>query len=104
MYARASTPINASTNDDLNDIASPLNGRIGDLKEGYVLGRELYEHAWANENRPTYLGNLTNRYDAAAQLWNQRTDKIRAAFAQFRRSKTLPPMEDLGIPRPALIP
>lgn len=104
MYARASTPINAQTSNDLNDIASPLNGRIGDLKEGYVLGREVYEHAWANENRPTYLGNLTNRYDAAAQLWIQRSDAIRGAMAQFRRNKTLPPMESLGIPRPAPIP
>ena len=104
MYARASTPINSQTIEDLNDIASPLNGRIGDLKEGYVLGREVYEHAWANENRPTYLGNLTNRYDNAAQLWIQRSDQLRAAIAQFRRTKTLPSMEQLGIPRPAPVP
>jgi hexosaminidase len=104
MYARASTPVNAQSLEDLNDIASPLNGRINDLKEGYVLGREVYEHAWANENRPTYLGNLTNRYDAAAQLWIQRSDQMRAAIAQFRRSKTLPSMEQLGIPRPAPVP
>ena len=69
-----------------------------------MLGREVYEHAWANENRPTYLGNLTNRYDAAAQLWIQRSDKMRAAIAQFRRNKTLPSMEDLGMPRPAPVP
>lgn len=104
MYARASTPINPQTSEDLNDIASPLNGRIGDLKEGYVLGREVYERAWANENRPTYLGNLTNRYDAAAQLWIQRSDQIHAAMMQFRRNKTLPTMEELGIPRPAPVP
>lgn len=104
MYARASTPINAQTTNDLNDIASPLNGRVGDLKEGYVLGREVYEHAWANENRPTYLGNLTNRYDNAAQLWIQRSDKFRAAIAQFKRNKTLPSMEELGIPRPLPVP
>jgi hexosaminidase len=104
MYARASTPINTNTSNDLNDIASPLNGRIGDLKEGYVLGREVYEHAWANENRPTYLGNLTNRYDAGAQLWIERSEKIRGAMMQFRRNKTLPSMESLGIPRPAIIP
>ncbi|HYW51652.1 MAG TPA: family 20 glycosylhydrolase [Gemmatimonadaceae bacterium] len=104
MYARASTPINAHTSEDLNDIASPLNGRINDLKEGYVLGREVYEHAWGNENRPTYLGNLTNRYDAAAQLWIQRSEQIRGAIAQLRRTKTLPSMEQLGIPRPAPIP
>lgn len=104
MYARASTPVNAQSLEDLNDIASPLNGRINDLKEGYVLGREVYEHAWANENRPTYLGNLTNRYDAAAQLWIQRSDQMRAAIAQFRRSKTLPSMEQLGIPRPGPVP
>ncbi|MBC7844564.1 MAG: beta-N-acetylhexosaminidase [Gemmatimonadaceae bacterium] len=104
MYARASTPINAQTIEDLNDIASPLNGRINDLKEGYVLGREVYEHAWGNENRPTYLGNLANRYDNAAQLWIQRSDQMRAAIAQFRRNKTLPSMEQLGIPRPAPVP
>ncbi len=100
----SSIPINAQTNNDLNDIASSLSGRISDLKEGYVLGREVYEHAWANENRPTYLGNLTNRYDAAAQLWIQRSDRIREAMMQFRRNKTLPPMEELGIPRPVPVP
>ncbi|MCC7052402.1 MAG: beta-N-acetylhexosaminidase [Gemmatimonadaceae bacterium] len=104
MYARASTPVNANTRNELMDIVSPLNGRIGDLKEGYVLGREVYEHAWANENRPTYLGNLTNRYDNAAQLWIQRADAIRNAMSQFRRTKTLPSMEQLGIPRPAPVP
>jgi hypothetical protein len=104
MYARASTPINANTAEELNDIASPLNGRIGDLKEGYVLGREVYEHAWANENRPTYVGNLTNRYDNSAQLWIQRSDKVRAAIAQFRRTRTLPSMEEMGIPRPKPVP
>ncbi len=104
MYARASTPVNAQTIEDLNDIASPLNGRINDLKEGYVLGREVYEHAWGNENRPTYLGNLTNRYDAAAQLWIQRSDQMRAAIAQFRRTRTLPSMEQLGMPRPEPVP
>ena len=104
MYARASTPVNARTREELMDIVSPFSGRISDLKEGYVLGREVYEHAWANENRPTYLGNLTNRYDAAAQLWIQRADAIRNAMAQFRRTKTLPPAEQLGIPRPAPVP
>ena len=104
MYARASTPINANTLEDLNDIATPLNGRVGDLKEGYVLGREVYEHAWANESRPTYLGNITNRYDNAAQLWIQRSDRFRSAMSQFRRTKTLPSMEEMGIPRPALVP
>ena len=104
MYARASTPINARTREELMDIVSPFSGRISDLKEGYVLGREVYERAWANENRPTYLGNLTNRYDAAAQLWIQRADAIRNAMAQFRRTKTLPSAEQLGIPRPAPVP
>jgi len=104
MDARASTPINANTITDLNDIASPLNGRINDLKEGYVLGRERSEQAWGNEHRPTWLGTVTNRCDVGAQLWIQRSDRMRAALAQFRRAKTLPSMEELGIPRPKPVP
>ena len=105
MYARASATLGTrAATDDLNDLSSPLNGRINDLKEGYVLGREVYEHAWANENRPTYLANLTNRYDASAQLWIQRTDRIRAAVAQYRRNKRLPPADQVGIPAPRAVP
>jgi hexosaminidase len=104
MYNKAVSPANRTPIEEMNDIASPLNGRVNDLKEGYVLGREVYEHAWANENRPTYLGNLLNRYDAAAQLWIQRSDKFRLAIAQYRRNKTLPSPEELGVPRTALTP
>ena len=58
------------------------------------------------DNTVTYMNslNLTNRYDAAAQLWIQRSDQIHAAMMQFRRNKTLPTMEELGIPRPAPVP
>ncbi len=104
MYNKAVSPANHTPIEEMNDIASPLNGRVNDLKEGYVLGREVYEHAWANENRPTYLGNLLNRYDNAAQLWIQRSDKFRLAIAQYKRTKVLPSPEELGVPRTALVP
>lgn len=40
----------------------------------------------------------------AWQLWIQRSHRIREALQQFRRDKTLPSTESLGIPRPLPVP
>ena len=70
-----------------------------DLRDGYVLTKELYERSWRAENRPYWLGNVTNRYDLGAQLWIQRFDKLVAARNQYNRTKKLPTSEEMGIPR-----
>ena len=108
LYAAAtdSAAKGASPGHDLGEIASSINSRTQDLRDGYVLGRELYEKSWRAENRPYWLMNVLNRYDLAAQLWIQRLDKVNQARAQWARTRTLPAPEEIGIPRamPGVVP
>ena len=91
---------------DLGEIASSINSRTQDLRDGYVLGRELYERSWKAENRPYWMYNVVNRYDLAAQLWIGRLDKVNQARAGYNRMRKLPTPEELGIPRaaPRIVP
>jgi hypothetical protein len=90
---------------DLGEIASQINSRTQDLRDGYVLGRELYEKAWRAENRPYWLYNVLNRYDIGAQTWIRRIDQFNQARAQYNRTRRLPSMEEMGLPRvPAVTP
>jgi hypothetical protein len=84
---------------DLGEISSNINSRTADLRDGYVLGRELYEKSWLAQNRPYWLHNVLDRYDLAAQLWIQRSDKVGQARSAYGRTKKLPTPEELGIPR-----
>ena len=84
---------------DLTEIASSINSRTQDLRDGFVLGRELYEKSWRAENRPYWLGNVLNRFDIGAQLWIQRLDKVNQARSTYNRTKKLPSAEELGLPR-----
>lgn len=98
-YAHAGDPaFKDSVSHLLTEIASSINSRTQDLRDGYVLGRELYEKSWRAENRPYWLYNVLNRYDLAAQLWISRIDKVNQARATYARTKVLPPPEQLGIP------
>lgn len=84
---------------DLNDINS-VNGKIQDLRNTYSLHRDLYEAAWLKSNRPYFLRNNLEHYDATIQLWISRSDKMRAAQRQFVNTQTLPPASDIGLPTP----
>ena len=84
---------------DLTEIASQINSRTQDLRDGYVLGRELYEQSWNAENRPYWLGNVTNRFDLATQTWIKRIDQFNQVRAQYGRTKRLPSLEEMGLPR-----
>ncbi|HVZ48815.1 MAG TPA: family 20 glycosylhydrolase [Gemmatimonadaceae bacterium] len=88
----------ANPTHDLTEIASDINSRTQDLRDGYVLGRELYERSWREENRPYWLYNVLNRYDIAAQTWIRRIDQFNQARAQYNRTKRLPTMEQMGLP------
>lgn len=83
---------------ELTEIASQINSRTQDLRDGYVLGRELYERSWNEENRPYWLYNVMNRYDIGAQTWIRRIDQFNQARAQYNRTKKLPSLEEMGLP------
>ncbi|HVT39067.1 MAG TPA: beta-N-acetylhexosaminidase [Gemmatimonadaceae bacterium] len=101
LYKHAHDTLAAGGNPthDLTEIASSINSRTQDIRDGYVLGRELYERSWKAGYRPYWLYNVLNRYDLAAQLWIQRLDKVNQARATFNRTHTLPNAEEIGIPR-----
>jgi hypothetical protein len=108
LYAHAVDTVAADGNPghDLSEISSNINSRTQDLRDGFVLGRELFERSWRAENRPYWLYNVLNRYDLAAQLWIQRLDKVNQARAEYGRTRQLPSAESLGIPRamPGVVP
>jgi hexosaminidase len=101
LYKHATDTLAAGGNPthDLTEIASSINSRTQDIRDGYVLGRELYERSWRAENKPYWLYNVLNRYDLAAQLWIQRLDKVNQARATYNRTRTLPTADEVGIPR-----
>lgn len=103
-YARADSVGRAGTATwlDLAEL-SGINGRLQDMRDGYVLTRELFERSWRAENRPYWLTNNLARYDAEILTWVQRTNAMDRARRRFTRDQRLPTPEDLGIPR-ALLP
>jgi hexosaminidase len=83
---------------DLNNINSGVNGKLQDMRNNYSLMRDLYETAWLKSNRPYFLRNVLERYDATIQLWIARSDKLRSAQRQNTNTQTLPTASDLGLP------
>ena len=98
-HAYDTVQVGGNPGHDLGEITSNINSRTADLRDGYVLGRELYEKSWLAQNKPYWLYNVLNRYDLAAQTWIQRSDKIAQARSAYGRTKKLAPPEELGIPR-----
>ena len=102
-YAKATEP--GRTNVSWVDLAelSGINGRLQDMRDGFVLTRELFERSWRAENRPYWLQNNLARYDAEILTWIQRINAMDQARRRFSRDRVLPTPEELGIPR-ALLP
>ncbi|HEY2907068.1 MAG TPA: glycoside hydrolase family 20 zincin-like fold domain-containing protein [Vicinamibacterales bacterium] len=98
-HAYDTVQVGGNPGHDLGEITSNINARSQDLRDGYVLGRELYEKSWLAENKPYWLGNVLARYDLSAQLWIQRADKVGQARSAYGRTKKLPAPEEIGIPR-----
>jgi len=103
-YARADSAGRAGTAtwQELAEL-SGINGRLQDLRDGYVLTRELFERSWRYENRPYWLQNDLARYDAEIITWVQRINAVDRARRRFSRERVMPTAEELGIPR-ALLP
>ncbi len=90
--------ISDHTSRDLWNI-SGVNGLCEDLRDGYNYLRSRYSEVWLMENRPYWLNNVTDRYDAAALLWIKRADQLAAARDAWDLRRTpLPPPRQIGIP------
>ena len=81
---------------------SGINGKLQDMRDGYVLTRELFERSWRAENRPYWLQNNLARYDAEIINWVQRINAMDRIRRRHARDGTLPKAEELGVP-PALL-
>lgn len=82
---------------DLWNLAG-VNGLCEDMRDGYHYLRTEYSDVWLMENRPYWLNNVTDRYDAAARMWVERGNKLAAAREQWHEHHTLPTPEEIGIP------
>jgi len=97
IWQRAGDSTNRAPVYDLSDV-SGINGRTQDLRDGYMLLRDLYERAWLKENRPYWLGNVLIRYDKATQLWIDRMDRVNVARREWQRTRKVPSAESIGLP------
>jgi hypothetical protein len=79
-----------------------INGKLQDMRDGYVLTRELFERSWRAENRSYWLQNNLARYDAEILNWVQRINAMDRARRRHARARILPTPEEIGIPRALL--
>jgi hypothetical protein len=75
-----------------------INGRLQDMRDGFVLTRELFERSWHAENRPYWLQNNLARFDLEIATWVQRMSLMDQARRQHARTKTIPTAAQLGVP------
>lgn len=75
------------------------DGRCDDIQQGYNYIRDEYRDVWLLENRPYWLENILDRYDAAAQLWWKRSAAFADVQARWNVEHRLPSPEDLGLPK-----
>lgn len=75
-----------------------INGKLQDMRDGYVLTRELFERSYRAENRPYWIQNVLARHDEQILLWVQRISTMDAARRRFTRDRTVPTPQELGVP------
>jgi hypothetical protein len=75
-----------------------INGRLQDMRDGFVLTRELFERSWHAENRPYWLQNNLARFDVEIATWVRRINLMDQARRQHARTKTIPTATQLGVP------
>ncbi len=83
---------------------SGINGRLQDMRDGYVLTRELFERSWRAENRPYWLQNNLARFDLEIGNWVRRLAIMDRARRRFARDRKLPTAAELEIPAALLAP
>ena len=98
LYNSQKNPGNSARMESALWNLSGTNGLCQDLRDGYDYLDLRFSQIWLMENRPFWLRNVTGRYDAAAQLWVERGEKLSAAREQWQDHHTLPPPEEIGLP------
>jgi hexosaminidase len=99
LYDGVQNPaISAHVSRDLWNL-SGVNGLCEDLRDGYHYLGTRYSEVWLRENRPFWLDNVSARYDAAANLWVERSAKLAAARDQWSQTHTIPTPAEMGIPQ-----
>lgn len=71
-------------------------GLLAQGRERTVEMRDEYERLWLAENRPHWLGNILAQFNYDTQLWQQKSDELRARAVMFRNGVKLPPAEEIG--------
>jgi hexosaminidase len=99
LYDGVQNPaISAHVSRDLWNL-SGVNGLCEDLRDGYHYLGTRYSEVWLRENRPFWLDNVSARYDAAANLWVERSAKLASARDQWSQTHVLPTPAEMGIPQ-----
>ena len=103
-FLRATDPTRTDvTWQDLAEL-SGINGRLQDMRDGYVLTRELFERSWRAENRPYWMQGVLARYDVEINTWIRRINVMDQARRRFARERKLPTAAELEIPAALLAP
>ncbi len=90
----------SATNDLLDEISS-MFGRCQDLRDAYSALKDEYTQVWLKENRPSWLNNVTVRYDLEIQKWQQRANQFEAGTRGWQNGQDLPSPASLGLPASA---
>ncbi|HEX5410693.1 MAG TPA: beta-N-acetylhexosaminidase [Terriglobia bacterium] len=69
-----------------------ISGPVQDMMHWTSLLRAEYQKLWEGENRPYYLNNILNRYDAEYNRWRDLADRMREIGMAFRTTHKLPPL------------
>jgi hypothetical protein len=97
-FAKATDPKRTDiTWQDMAEL-SGINGRLQDMRDGYVLTRELFARSWHAENRPYWLQNNLARFDLEIGNWVRRIAAMDRARRRFARDRKLPTAAELEIP------
>jgi hypothetical protein len=102
IYARAQS-LAADKNrwDEVENILETIgsnNGRLEDMRDGYSQLGQLYREAWLRVNRPYWLANNEARYDRAAQLWLDRSERWNTVVQHWWETHTLTSAAEAGLP------
>ncbi len=77
------------------------NGRLEDIRDGYSEIGQLFSQAWLRDNRPYWLANNQARYDRAAQMWVDRSQRWNLVTDHWWDMHTLAPAAEVGLPAAA---